>query len=179
MSRAEHIPVTVLVERRPATSRWADHVWKPVAVLPGRAQSAEWQEVPGREGVTTYAAGSFDVELHPTEAEAYKHNLSMRNPSVLVVLMPHEGEHPWRLHLVTLSPYEAEAYLVAGEALVEPVPIPAHVALIVADFAERHYRPEPFRKRQRDRAPGMEQAAFGKEPIFAPGGRRGGDADGR
>ena len=29
------IPVGVVVERRPATSPWLDHVWQAVAVLPG------------------------------------------------------------------------------------------------------------------------------------------------
>ncbi len=174
MSKAEYIPVTVLVERRKAVSRWADEIWMPVAVLPGREEGPDWQEVPGREGVTTYRAGHYDVELHPTEAEAYRHNLTMRNPSVLVVLMPDSGDVPWRLHLVTLSPYEAEAYLVAGDAIVEPVPIPAHVAMLLEDFAERHYKPEPFRKRKRDKATAEEAPVFGKEPIFARGRRAGG-----
>ncbi|ESR22879.1 DUF3305 domain-containing protein [Lutibaculum baratangense] len=174
MSKAEHIPVTVLVERRAALSRWADEIFKPVAVVPGREDGPDWQEVPGRDGVTTFRAGSFGIELHPTEAEAYKYNLTMRNPSVLVVLVPAAGAIPWRLHLVTLSPYEAEAYLVAGDAIVEPVPIPEHVAMIVSDFADRHYKPEPFKKRKRDKAPGEEAQLFGKEPIFDRTGGRGG-----
>lgn len=175
MSKTEHIPVTVLVERRAAVSRWADEIWKPSAVLPGKQDGPDWQEVPGREGVTTFRAGTFDIELHPTEAEAYKHNLTMRNPSVLVVLVPDAASMPWRLHLVTLSPYEAEAYLVAGDAIVEPVPIPEHIAMILSDFADRHYKPEPFKKRKRDKAPGEEAQLFGKEPIFARGERHGGE----
>lgn len=178
MSKSEHIPVTVLVERRKAVSRWADDVWKPVAVVPGRAEGPDWTEVPGREGVATFQAGSFDIDLHPTEAESYKHNLTMRNPSVLVVLMPDDGEVPWRLHLVTLSPFEAESYLVAGDAIVEPVPIPEHVAMILSDFADRHYKPQEFKKRKRDKAAAEEKQAFGKEPIFAPQGRRPGGGHG-
>lgn len=178
MSKAEHIPVTVLVERRPAVSRWADEVWKPVGVLPGRSEGPDWQVVPGREGATTYRAGHFSVEMHPTEAEAYKRNLTSRDPSALVVLTPDDGEIPWRLHLVTLSPYEAEAYLVAGDSIVEPVPLPDPLMAILADFADRHYKPERFRKRKRDKAPGADKQVFGKQPIFAGRGDGQGDDNG-
>ena len=41
-----HFPVSVILERRPATSQWVDHVWNAVGITVGRhAESAEAQLV--------------------------------------------------------------------------------------------------------------------------------------
>jgi hypothetical protein len=37
-----HIPVGVVVERRKATSPWAEFLWRPVAVLAGLPDAAAW-----------------------------------------------------------------------------------------------------------------------------------------
>ena len=44
------IPVGVIVERRKATSPWADVIWRPVAVLGGNAAATEERHV-APEGV--------------------------------------------------------------------------------------------------------------------------------
>jgi hypothetical protein len=50
--------------------------------------------------------------------------------------------------------------------MVEAVPMPDDVAAWVREFAEAHFSPEPFRKRQRDRPAAIEEPKFGKVPIF-------------
>ena len=48
MSALVSVPVGVVVERRKATSPWADFVWQPVAVLPDAPDAAPWTVlVPG------------------------------------------------------------------------------------------------------------------------------------
>ena len=49
--------------------------------------------------------------------------------------------------------------------------------MIVSDFADRHYKPEPFKKRKRDKASAEEEQVFGKEPIFVRRGPRLGEND--
>jgi len=42
MLAEEHHPVAVVVERRTGVTPWAEHVWVPVAVLPGETAAAPW-----------------------------------------------------------------------------------------------------------------------------------------
>jgi hypothetical protein len=44
------IPVGVVVERRKATSPWAEVIWRPVAVLGGVPDAAAWTPLATDEG---------------------------------------------------------------------------------------------------------------------------------
>ena len=64
---------------------------------------------------------------------------------------------PYRLFLVTASPWEAHAHQEFGDDLVEAVPMPEPVVAWVQDFVDRHHVDRPFYKRRRkgaDKAPG-------------------------
>ncbi len=175
MEPRNSLPVGVVVERRTGVTRWAAHVWLPVSVFFGRAPHESWYEMATGDGWTQFCAGTAELELHRGDAEAYMRNLSAPRPSIYVILAPAKGEIPWRLHLVTASPSEAEAYTVGGDHLVEAVAMPDEIGAVVAEFAKAHFKPEPFKKRKRDTPPALEEQKFGKEPIFA---RRGGIAPG-
>jgi hypothetical protein len=174
------IKVGVVVERRKGVTRWAEHVWRPVAVFTGGASQEGWHEMRSGEDWTQFYAGTQEIELHRSDAEDYARSLTSPRPAIYVVLAPARGEIPWRVQLVTASPGEAEAYTVGGDHIVEGVPIPDDIRPVLEAFVDSHYRPQKFKKRQRDRPPALEEQKFGKEPIFArrPGQRPGGSSNG-
>lgn len=178
-AQAEKLAIGVVVEKRASRSRWAAARWKPVSVFAGGHPGGEdWQEMRSGDGWVRYYAGTTHLDLHRSAAEDYKRNLSSPRPAVYVVLTAAAGDIPWRLHSATVSPYDGEAYMVSSENLVEAVPMPEDIAAVLAEFAEVNFRPEKFRKRQRDVAPSLVEETFGKQPIFARNGRSGGGRNG-
>jgi hypothetical protein len=174
--------VGIVVERRPAASRWIDWIWRPLAALEGMPDAEPYtclSEDP--DGTATYYVGSKDVILYPKGTDGYLLNLSSGG-ALYVTLRRAEGAPlPYALHSVTASPYEAESQLVSGEEIVEPVPMPRAVRETVEAFCEAHPYEEVFEKRQRDPGRKKERQQFGKEPIFDRAQRsvrRGGGRDG-
>lgn len=164
--RAVRLPVGVVVERREARSKWAEHIWVPVAVMPGRAALDPGTEMTRGEAGVRYYLGSGEIDLHRSEAEAYHFNLASTEPALFVVLRAQRPDPlPWRLQDITASPYHAQDYLDAAEDIVERVPFPDVILHQVTSFVDLHYKEEPFRKRRRDRVE-TENLQFGKEPVF-------------
>jgi Protein of unknown function (DUF3305) len=146
------IPVGVVVERRPATSPWIDHVWRPVGVLEGVPEAAAWTSLPGASGADTFYAGAANVELYRSETTNYRDNLASGQPSLWVVLRPTGDEPPFSVVTVTADPAEGEAFTETATDLVEMVPMPQAVAETVAAFVAEHHVERTFEKRKRDRA---------------------------
>ena len=169
------LDVGIVVERRPSAHPHGGEIWEAVAVLPG-AGPAEWREIAREAGpngaIVRYHAATLPLTLHRRETEALRENLSLAEPVVFVVLEEDDeiGAYPWRPHVVTLSPFEAQDYGDA-DALVFKLPLPEGLAALAAAFVEAHHVEEPFYKRKRDRVR-VEDEKFGKVPIFEPGGRR-------
>lgn len=147
----ERFPVHVIVERRPAASRWLDAVWRPVAVLPGRLEAPPWHVLAETGGMTRYFAGNTDLQVHPGETQHLKDNLSAEEPRIFVVLRPAGPPVGWSLLAATAEPGEAHAHADCGEDLVEAVPMAPPIALWLARFVGRHHVERPLLKRQRDR----------------------------
>lgn len=150
--RRAAMDVGVIVRRQPGVTRWAKWIWRPVGVLPG-APPAEWRELRREGEAVEYHAATLELELFRDEVEAYRVTLGARPPSLYVVMRenPEPGAaFPWKVALVTASPYEAEDYLDSGDEIVERVPMPPAIFAWVADFVACHHRDEPFRKRRRD-----------------------------
>ncbi len=162
--------VSVIAERRPAASRWADDVWRAVAVLDGAAAARPFTQLgAAADGATRFFAGSAELVLHRKETEAYRINLA--GDRVLYVIMrPHDGDPPFALHEVTASPYEAQDHLDSGEELVEAVPMTEAIADWMEEFCVVHHVETPFKKRRRDKVD-VEELKFSKGPIFARTGR--------
>lgn len=163
--------VSVIVERRPSDHPWIDWSWRPVGVLDGSAKAAPWTLLAEEDGVKRFHAGSADLRIHRKEVEAYRINLADRPVLYVVLRESEEGDHPFRLHEVTVSPYEAQDELDGADAIVEPVAMPPAIAAWLAAFCDAQPEPEPFVKRRRART-NLEKEQFSKEPIFARSARR-------
>ncbi len=148
----ERLSIGVVVERRRATSRWAEFLWRPVAVLDGVPDALPWMTLATTEDTTTFYAGSAEIELYRSEADNYRVNLASGASSIWVALDAAEGDPPYRIAAVTADPAEGEALTEAGEAIVEAVPMPDTIRQVVAAFVAQHHVEHRFEKRQRDRA---------------------------
>lgn len=145
------MPLGVVVKRTPGVTRWAKHVWRAVAVLPGAGPS-DWKEMRREGDAVEFHAATLPLELHRTATEGYLHGLSAKVPAIYVVMRDGEGDAPLDVSLVTASPYEAQDYADTGEELVEKVPMPEGLIAWVRDFTERHHEDEVFVKRRRDKS---------------------------
>lgn len=153
--------VAVLMQRDRLASRWQRWRWSLRDVLPGEGREAA-ADVSPRCLVWTAPQSQWlfpgcEVQLHRDEAEGYHLNLTSPQPSWFVWWTPAadaDCDDPRSdpaglpaVQAVTLSYDEAARWMDAGETI-EIAPLPAAVANWLAEFATRHYRPEP-RKRRR------------------------------
>jgi hypothetical protein len=143
------IPVGVVVERRKATSGWVDAVWRSVTVLGGVPDAAPWTVIAAGEDATTFYVGAAEIELYRTEAEHYRSNLELVEPSVWVALRPTGADPPCALFAVTVDPAEGESFTQAGGDVVDAVPMPAAVREVVEAFVAQHLVVQPHYRRTR------------------------------
>ena len=144
------MPLGVVIRRVPGVTKWAKHVWKAVAVLPG-AGAAHWIELRRDGGAVEFHASTLPLELFRTDTESYLHGLSAKEPAIYVVMRASENSDPLDVLLVTASPYEAQDYADTGEELVEKVPMPEGLVAWIRDYVEEHHEDEVFIKRRRDK----------------------------
>lgn len=165
----ERIPVGIVVERRPARSRWQDHVWRVTAALPGAAGAAPWTVLDEAGGVTRYWAGTAELVLHSGDTEVYKHNVQGAEPRLYIVLRRGASPTGWVLLLATVDPSEAQAHAEAGDDLLEALPLPAALHGRVAAFVAAHHVERRVWRRRRDRA---DPEALGRRRPDIPAGER-------
>ena len=151
VQKSVSIPLGIVIRKVPGVTRWVDHVWKAVAVLPG-AGPAHWKELRRDGDVFEYHAATVPLELFRTDTEAYLHGLSTKIPAIYVVMRESEGADPLDVVLATASPYEAQDYADTGEELVEKVPMPEGLVAWIRDYVEQHHEDEVFIKRRRDKS---------------------------
>lgn len=149
---AVFVTVGVVMERRPAASPWADHVWRAVEVLEAVPDLPAWTILREEGGRTLFFAGTAEVALHPTDTDNYKHNLEAERPLAWVILRPAATPAGWELQAVTVDPGEAHIHADVGNYLLESLPMPPGLRDLTADFVTRHHKERRFHKRQRDRA---------------------------
>jgi hypothetical protein len=146
------IPVGVVVERRKATSPWADVVWRPVAVLTGVPAAAPWTPLAIEGEKTTFYAGASEIELYRSETDNYRRNLASGAPVIWVALQTAGGDAPYEIAAVTADPAEGEGLTEPGQGIVEAVAMPAPLCETIANFVAEYHVEEVFEKRRRDRA---------------------------
>lgn len=163
VEKIETLSVGIVLERRDSSHPWLDHVWLPVAVLPGVVAAdpaGEWKKLKEGDGWEQYLAGTLRIEIHRTDTEAYLDCLSADQPCVYVVLQEDpEGPHEVRPFLATVSTYEAQDYADAGDNIVEGVAMPDAVTAWLRAFVATHHVEAPFRKRRLRRSKENESPA--------------------
>lgn len=176
ISTDERLPLGVVLEKRESRSRWLDHVWRAVEVLPGAPQrdpQGDWASLGTFSQGERFHAGTLDLELTRKMTDGYRSNISQREPVVYVVLRQRSAKggratlYPFH---VTVCPLEAEFYAVGGEESVEDVPMPEEVIVFVGDYVRRYHEELPFHKRKRG---SKERAEKGNFEVSGPKGPNG------
>ena len=163
-------PVGVVVERRKATSPWADVIWRPVAVLAGLPAAAPWTPLAVEGETVTFYAGAAEVELYRTETDNYRRNLASGAPALWVALHATGGEPPYAIAAVTADPAEGEGLTEPGQGIVEAVTMPETLREAIAVFIADHPVEPVFERRMRDRADPEALARHG--PLSGDGNGR-------
>ena len=132
-------PLAVVMQRRPAKSRWADWIWEPWGVLAGHENGAPRVLREGEDSVQWLHPG-FRLVIHRDEAEGYYLNVSSVEPSVFI-LWRMEGEQALPVE-VTASSEEAGRWLDGGHSVDRVTMLPEIFAWL-GDWVEKNYRPQP------------------------------------
>ena len=81
------MPLGVVIERREIDNPWQSVSWRAVAVIPGAPEIDEARQLRNGPGWVQYHAATLALELHRSDTEGYKHNISDEGaPMVYVVL---------------------------------------------------------------------------------------------
>ena len=145
------IPVGVVVERRKATSPWAEVILRPVAVFDGVPDTAAWTRLRMDGETVTFYAGAAEIELYRSEADNYRKNLASAVPAVWVALHETGGDPPYTVAAVTADPAEGEGLTEPGQGIIEAVAMPEPLRHTIAAFVAEHHVERVFEKRTRER----------------------------
>ncbi|MCG6967131.1 MAG: DUF3305 domain-containing protein [Chromatiaceae bacterium] len=145
-----HLPVVVILERRIATSRWADYVWSAAGITVGRGTGGT-DRLPHliREDQNTayFAVEGLEVALYVDECESYYYNLISDAPQAYVLAHAADDSAQPQPFRVSMSFDEAHAYL-EGDDQVYAVAVPAELYRWTEAFVIANYFPEKKRKRK-------------------------------
>jgi hypothetical protein len=141
--------IAVIMARRVLDNRWASEQWEAKGAVPDDAAPAAagaQMSPPAGQLMVTHADGheylfrGLSVKLEREEAEGYYLNLTSTAPKLFVLWRMRDDlatpEH------VTVSYNEGTRWADGGEQ-VDGVALPPDLAPWMADFVDRHYRPEP------------------------------------
>lgn len=137
--------ISVILAREAVDSRWEDHQWQVLGVVPdvgGEARTI----MENAKSLQRLFPG-FEVTLYADEAEGYYLNVSSEAPSVFVSVRTDEsGGDPYPFQ-ATLSYNEAARWMDGGEKVERIVAWP-ELAAWMGQWVEDNYRPEPKKRRK-------------------------------
>ena len=163
--------VRVIFERQDIQNVWQSHRWVVHDLVPLELEAGDGMPPINDVNLEPLRVETDDVEtralfsaeasldLHRAEAEAYAENLASSEPAIYIVLRDNEVDNDRGsdvdVHLaeLSLSPYNIQDIEDCGEDHVEKLPLQGPIADFVTEFVRIHYKPEPFKKRKRDKAP--------------------------
>jgi hypothetical protein len=140
-------PIGVIMQRRPAKSRWADVVWEPLGVVPGSSTGKKL--LLEQAGLAQWLHDGFKLELHRDEAEGYYLNLTAPDPRVFI-LWRMDADEALPVH-VTVSSEEAARWMDGGHS-VDGVKMPVEIYAWTGEWVEKNFKPKPFEKRVKPRS---------------------------
>ena len=154
MQTSEAITVGIVAERRALKSAWADHDWRPAAVLEIPPELEAGAKIAEEPGVVRFYMGAMELRLHRRETDSYRLNLASGEPRIYVALRAGGGPAGLdaRAFQVSAAPDEGQSWAEVGDDVVDGLPMPPSIAEWVADFVKRFHVEEPKYKRQRSRA---------------------------
>ena len=151
MPMPEHFPVSVILESRPATSKWIDQVWQVTGVTIGSRED-DANEVPRlihTDGeIKQYICTGLNVRLYKDECESYYFNLMSDTPRCYVIAHVEDPDTPPDPFLISMSFDEAHAYL-EGEDDIYDVDVPPELYRWTEAYMLVHYAQEKRTKRKR------------------------------
>lgn len=139
-------PVSIIMEKRPSVSKWADAYWSVVGVIVGEQTATEKTLLHTQDDIEQYLYPSFSVHLYKDECESYYYNMVSPKPSCYIITDNEDSEEPKPVK-VSMSFDEAHAYQEAGQE-VYPVEIPAEIYGWMEAFVIDNYFPEKKFKRK-------------------------------
>ena len=147
----ESFPISVILESRPAKSKWVDLVWQVVAITAGHSidkLDEESRLVRSSGDINQYLFSGLSVTLYKDECESYYHNMMTPTPRGYVVAHVEDNEAAPEPFLVTMSFDEAHSYL-EGEDEIYDVDIPPELYVWVEAYVLINYVAEKRKKRKR------------------------------
>lgn len=162
--------VRVIFERIEMQNVWQSHRWTVHDLVPLKMEAGDGPPPINRVRLERMRADTPEVgsralfsaeaslDLHRAEAEAYAENLASSEPAIYIVLRDNEAEDDYGddvdVHLaeLSLSPYNIQDIEDCGEDQIEKLPLQGPIAEFVEAFVKNHFKPEPFKKRKRDKA---------------------------
>ena len=162
--------VRVIFERQDIQNVWQSHRWVVHDLVPLELEAGDGMPPINDVTLQPLRVETSDIEtkalfsaeasldLHRAEAEAYAENLASSEPAIYIVLRNNEVDddrgNDVDVHLaeLSLSPYNIQDIEDCGEDQVEKLPLQGPIAKFVQEFVMIHFKPEPFKKRKRDKA---------------------------
>jgi hypothetical protein len=136
----DKMPVSVVMEKRPCDSVWADFSFAAVGVISGEtSRDGQARKIYQQDGIERYLYPGLSVQLYQDECESYYHNLMSPQPGCYIVAAEGEGDNEIpKPYLVSLSFDEVHAYL-EGDEQVYAVEIPPELYKWTEAFVLTHY----------------------------------------
>jgi hypothetical protein len=147
----ESFPISVILESKPAKSKWVDLVWQVVGITVGHSTDElddEIRLVRSSGDTNQYLFSGLKVALYKDECESYYHNMMTPTPRAYVVAHVDDNEAAPEPFLVSMSFDEAHAYL-EGEDEIYDVDIPPELYVWVEAYVLINYVAEKRKKRKR------------------------------
>ena len=139
--------VAVIMERTRLVNRWQSEKWEPIGVVADASEPNAPPRVLFQDDERAqWLHPGFKLELFHDEAEGYYLNMTSTQPFVFVNWLEEDGAGVPQS--ITVS-YNEAARQMDGGARVDGVPLPAEWLGWLGEYVERHYKPEPKKKRIR------------------------------